>query len=132
MICRLEPSRYVFDVHGSNLLMSGRHNPARCVHAHQHCQNKVYILLANSLCSAVKNIASNHTHPPEDTANFFDCLRTLVKHCNFDVNSTVDEENKIRQPLLLRSALANYVHAISLPLKVQTHYQMDRNAPITN
>ena len=53
--------------------------------------------------AAVKNIASDHGYPPEEVVNFFDCLETLVCHCDFDVNSTEDEDGKSDLPLLLRS-----------------------------
>ena len=52
--------------------------------------------------AAVKRIASGRTNAPIDHMYFWDCLRTLVKHCNFDVNSSMDEENKAFVPLLLR------------------------------
>ncbi len=51
---------------------------------------------------AVKNIASNPDTTGPDVVTLFDSLRNLVNHCNYDVNSTTDEENKNFQPLLLR------------------------------
>lgn len=69
------------------------------VHAALAIWSKLIVLVY----TAVTTILSSRKCPPEKIVNFLDCLRALVNHCNFDINRTVDEENKNYQPLLLRS-----------------------------
>ena len=53
----------------------------------------------------MRNIASKTETTGSDVVTFFDSLRNLVNHCDYDVNSTADEEGDQFQPLLLRSVV---------------------------